>query len=79
MAETYENWRCRVNNCVYNAHQTREIYQVLPYSVWFKAPGPFEIHRVNKHLENVVIWNKGTVNILNDRNTRKQLVRETCK
>ena len=26
-----------VNNCVYRARQTREIYHVLPYSVGFKA------------------------------------------
>ena len=30
---------CIVNINVYYAHQTREIYQVLPYSVDFKAPG----------------------------------------
>ena len=30
---------CLVNSCFYYAHQTREIYQVLPYSVDFKAPG----------------------------------------
>ena len=30
-----------VDSCVYYAFQTREIYQVLPYSMNFKAPGEF--------------------------------------
>ena len=28
-----------VNSCIYYACQTHEIYQVLPYSLDFKAPG----------------------------------------
>ena len=31
MDETCENWLGLVNNCVYYAHKTCEIYQVLPY------------------------------------------------
>ena len=38
MPEASENWLRLVNSCVYYAHQTHEIYQVLPYSVDFKAP-----------------------------------------
>ena len=30
-----------VNSCIYYAHQTREIYQALPYLVDFKAPVEF--------------------------------------
>ena len=37
--ETCENWLGLVNNCIYYADQTYEIYQVLLYSVDFKAPG----------------------------------------
>ena len=38
MPETCENWPGLVNSCIYYAHQTHEIYQVLPSSVDFKAP-----------------------------------------
>ena len=37
MLETCKNWICPVNSCVYYAHQTRGIYQVLPYSEDSKA------------------------------------------
>ena len=37
MHESRENWLCPVNSCVYYAHHTHEIHQVLPYSVDFKA------------------------------------------
>ena len=39
MPETNENWLGLVNNYIYYACQTSEIYQVLPNSVDFKAPG----------------------------------------
>ena len=39
MPEICENWLSLVNICIYCAHQTCEIYQALPYSVDFKAPG----------------------------------------
>ena len=39
MAKNCENWPGLVNSCVYYAQKTHEIYQVLPYSVDFKAPG----------------------------------------
>ena len=39
MSETFENWLGLVKSCIYYARQTHEIYQVLPYSVDFKAPG----------------------------------------
>ena len=38
MPETCENWLDLLNICIYYVQQTREIYQVLPYSVDFKAP-----------------------------------------
>ena len=38
MPETRENWLGFVNSCAYYAVQTREIYQIQPYSVDFKAP-----------------------------------------
>ena len=58
MPEICENWFGLVNSCVYFAHQTREIYQVLPYLVDTKAPiiGSFEIHWVGQHLVNVVLF-----------------------
>ena len=37
MPETGENLLGIVNSCVYYARQIRDIYQVLPYSVDFKA------------------------------------------
>ena len=37
MPETCENWLGPVNSCAYYAHLTREIYQVLSYSVDLKA------------------------------------------
>ena len=46
-----ENWLGLVNNSIYYAHQTCEIYQVLPYSVDF-----FEIHWVRQPLVNVVLF-----------------------
>ena len=39
MPETCENRLGLVNSCIYYAQQTCETYQVLPYSVDFKAPG----------------------------------------
>ena len=43
MPDTRENWLGHVNSCVYYACQTREIYQVLPYTVDLKAPGSLEM------------------------------------
>ena len=37
MHKTCENWLGLVNSCVHYAYQTCDIYQVLPYSVDFKA------------------------------------------
>ena len=39
MPKTCKNWLGLVNSCVYYGRQTREIYQVVSYSVDFKAPG----------------------------------------
>ena len=46
--DTCENWFGLPKSCVYYVHQTCEIYQVLPYSVDFQAPG-FEIHWVGEY------------------------------
>ena len=54
MPETCENWPGLVNSHIYYAHQTHEIYQVLPYSTDFKARGSFEIHWVRQYLVSVV-------------------------
>ena len=39
--KTCDNSLSLENSCIYYARQTREIYQVLPYSVDFKAPQEF--------------------------------------
>ena len=39
MPETCENCLSHVNSFIYYVRQTHEFYQVLPYSVDFKAPG----------------------------------------
>ena len=39
MPKTCENCLGLVSIFIYYARQTHEIYQVLPYSVDFKAPG----------------------------------------
>ena len=38
MPDTSENFLGLVSSCFYYAHKTRDIYQILPYSVDFKAP-----------------------------------------
>ena len=66
MLETCENCLRTVNSYVYYAHQTREIYQVLPYSVDFKA-----LTEIWNPLSKTVpskcsfIWNKGPVHQIN--------------
>ena len=72
MPEICENWLSLVNSCIYNACQTHEIYQVLPYSVDFKAPGalwnPLSKTVLSKFS---FICNKGPVDIWNDHKTQK--------
>ena len=67
MPETCEIWLGLVNSCTYYAHQTHEIYLVLPYSVGFKAPGelwnPLGKTALSKYSLN---WNKGPTNMCND-------------
>ena len=41
MPESCENWSNIVNSLIYYAGQAREIYQLLPYSVDFKAHREF--------------------------------------
>ena len=38
-ARPYENWLGLVNSCVFYARHTREIYEVLHYSMDLKIPG----------------------------------------
>ena len=49
-----------VNSCINYAHQTREIYQVQPYSVDFKTPREFWNPLSQTVLSKCsFIWNKG--------------------
>ena len=66
MPETCENSLGRVNNYVCYVRQTREIYQVLPYSMDVRAP-------VSKTVLSKCsfIWNNGLINIWNDRTGQK--------
>ena len=64
MPETCESWLSLVNSCVYYALKTHEIYQVLPYSVDFKAPGELWNPLSKAVLSKCsFIWNKEHVNI----------------
>ena len=56
MPVTCKNWLFLSNSYVYYAHQTHEIYKLLPYSVDFKTPGRFEIHWVKQYLVYVVLF-----------------------
>ena len=64
MPKTCENWLSLLNSCISLALQTCEIYQVLPYSVDFKAPtelwNPLNQAVLSKCS---FTWNKGLVNI----------------
>ena len=74
MPETCENWLALVNSCIYYAHQTRETYKVhvLPYLVYFEAPGELWNTLSKTVLVKVVLfWNKGPVNIWNDHKAQK--------
>ena len=72
MPETCENWLGLLNSCVYCAHPTCEIYQVLHYSVDFKAPrelwNPLSKTGFSKCS---FIWNTGPGNIWNDRKAQR--------
>ena len=72
MAETCENWLGLVSSCVYYALQTPEIYQILPYSEDFKAPGEFW-NPLSKTVLSICsfMWNKRPVYIWNDRKAQK--------
>ena len=62
----HENWLCLGNSCIYYACHTRDIYQVLPYSVDYKA---------RQYLVNVPVISFGikdlSVNIWNARKAEK--------
>ena len=72
MPEICENWLSLVNSCIYYSLQTCEIYQVLPYSLDFKAPGELW-NPLNKRVRSKCsfIWNRGPVNIWNDCEAQK--------
>ena len=55
MPEVCQNWVCHVYSHIYYACETREIYQILPYLVDFKAPRSFEIHWVREYLVIIVL------------------------
>ena len=74
MPGTCENWLSLVNSCVYSARQTREIYQVLPYSVDFKAPAElWNPLRKTVLSKCSFIPNKGPVKLWNDRKLKSNL------
>ena len=78
MPETCENWLGLVNSCLYYARQTHDIYQVpgavllrgfqsskgAPRELW----NPLSKTQLSKYN---FVWNKGTVNILNDDKAQK--------
>ena len=70
--KTSETWLGHVNSCGYSARIIREIYQVLTYSVDFKAP-----RELWNLLSETVLskcnfkWIKGHVNIWNDHKAQK--------
>ena len=80
MPQTCENLLGLVNSYVYYARQARGIYQVLPYSVDFKAPGELWDPLSKTVLSKCsFIWDKGLLNILNDLKAQMWFVRRTCK
>ena len=72
MPKIFENWLGLANSFVYYVCKTHEIYQLLPYSVGFKAL--WELwNPLSKaaHSKCSFIWNKGPVNIWNDCKAQK--------
>ena len=63
MPKTCENWLGLVNSYIFYVNQTCEIYQVLPYSVDFKAPWELWNPLSRQYLINVVLFG---INIWND-------------
>ena len=78
MPDTFENGLGFVKSCFYCVHQTREIYQVLPYLVDIKAPAELW-NPLSKTLLNTC--NKDVIHVifLNDRKAQKQLASRTCR
>ena len=72
MPERGEIWLGLVNIFIYYACHTHKIYQVLSYSVDFKAPmelwNPLSKTVLSKRSSN---WNKGTVNTRYDHKAQK--------
>ena len=70
--ENCEKWLGLVNSCIYYPHKSCEIYQVLPYSVDFKAPRELwnSLSKVVRSKCNF-IWDKGPANIWNDYKDQK--------
>ena len=78
MPDTCENWFRFVYRCVYYVRQTREIYQVLPYSVDFEVFeelwNTLSMTVLNKYS---FVWNYGPVNIWNERKSQTYFERRT--
>ena len=63
-----------VNICIYYARQTCEIYQVLPYSVGFRAPvKPWYSRSKTVITKYSFVWTKGPVNIWDAVNFKSNL------
>ena len=74
MPETCANSLGLVTSCIYYARQTREIYQVLPCAVNFKAPGELWNPLSKTVLSKCsFICNKGLVNIWNGHKAQSKL------
>ena len=72
MPDICENLLGLVNSCIYYACQTCEIYQVLSYSVDFKASKELW-NQLSKTVpsKSSFIWTKGPANTWNDRKAQK--------
>ena len=56
MPDNCENWLSLVNSCDNYARQTCEIYQVVSYSMDFKAPKELWNPQIRQHLSNVILF-----------------------
>ena len=81
LPETCEYWLALVKSCIYYAHQTCGICQVLPYWWDFKAQWELwnPLSKKTALSQCSFIWNKGPGNIDNDHKAQEKLVHRTCK
>ena len=71
MLDTFKIWLGLVNSCAYYARHTREIYQVLPYSVDSKTPEElWSPPRETVLSEYSFVQNKGNATIWNDASSK---------